>query len=187
MSHRLALGAGYTVAATAGSANQSYIKNLGATYCFDHKDRNVVGELLKVLKTGDVVFDAIASESSQKLCAELISRIGGGKLPVVLWPLPTEYENVEPVLGKFKSCPNRLAFVDVADRIVNSGDPGLVNLDLGDAVWRKYIPQALAAGNVQAKPDPLVLEGLERVQEGINILRKGVSAKKIVIEVAKDE
>jgi hypothetical protein len=45
----------------------------------------------------------------------------------------------------------------------------------------------LAAGKFHAKPDPLVLEGgLERVQEGINLLRKGVSAKKIVIEVAKD-
>jgi hypothetical protein len=32
----------------------------------------------------------------------------------------------------------------------------------------------------------MVLEGgLERVQDGINILRKGVSAKKVVIEVAK--
>lgn len=48
------------------------------------------------------------------------------------------------------------------------------------------MPQALAAGKFQAKPDPMVLEGgLERVQDGINILRKGVSAKKVVIEVAK--
>lgn len=36
------------------------------------------------------------------------------------------------------------------------------------------------------KPDPEILEGgLERVQEGMDILRKGVSAKKIVIEVVK--
>lgn len=48
------------------------------------------------------------------------------------------------------------------------------------------MPQALTAGKFQAKPDPMVLEGgLERVQDGINILRKGVSAKKVVIEVAK--
>lgn len=55
-----------------------------------------------------------------------------------------------------------------------------------DAVWRQYIPQAFAAGKFQAKPDAMILEGgLERVQDGINILRKGVSAKKVVIEVAK--
>ena len=64
--------------------------------------------------------------------------------------------------------------------------PGLINLDVGDAVWRKYLPEALAAGSFLAKPDPLVLKGLERVQEGLDLLKEGVSAKKIVIGVAKE-
>jgi hypothetical protein len=56
---------------------------------------------------------------------------------------------------------------------------------VGNAVWRQYIPEALAAGKFQAKPDPVVMEGgLEKVQEGIDILRKGVSAKKIVINLS---
>jgi hypothetical protein len=72
------------------------------------------------------------------------------------------------------------------ESVVNALDPGLVNLDVGDAVWRKYLPEALAAGIFLAKPDPLVLEGLERVQEGVNLSKEGVSARKIVIEVAKE-
>lgn len=57
-------------------------------------------------------------------------------------------------------------------------------LDVGDAVWRKYLPEALAAGKFQAKPDPLVLRGgLAKVQEGMDLLKAGVSAKKVVIEV----
>jgi hypothetical protein len=64
----------------------------------------------------------------------------------------------------------------------------MTDLDLGDALWRKYLPEALATRKFQAKPDPEILEGgLERVQDGIDMLRKGVSAKKIVIEVAKKE
>jgi len=71
--------------------------------------------------------------------------------------------------------------------VVNGLDPGLVALDVGDAVWRKYIPEALAAGKFQAKPDPLIIKGgLEKVQEGIDLLRDGVSAKKVVIEIAKE-
>jgi hypothetical protein len=59
---------------------------------------------------------------------------------------------------------------------------GFTALDVGNAVWRQYIPEALVAGKFEAKPDPIVIEGgLEKVQEGIDILRKGVSAKKIVI------
>jgi hypothetical protein len=62
-----------------------------------------------------------------------------------------------------------------------------VEPELGDAIWRKYLPQALAAGKFQPKPDPLIVEGgLEKVQEGVNILRKGVSAKKVVIEISKE-
>ena len=61
----------------------------------------------------------------------------------------------------------------------------MVALDVGDAVWRRYIPQALATGAFQAKPDPIIIEGgLGKVQEGIDLLRKGVSAKKVVIEIS---
>lgn len=69
---------------------------------------------------------------------------------------------------------------------MNGLDVGLVDLGIGDAVWRKYVPEALAKGKYLAKPDPIVLEGgLGRVQDGIDLLRKGVSATKVVIEVAK--
>lgn len=164
---QLGVAAGLTVATTAGTANHDLVKSLGATYAFDHKSPTVIADILKVLKQGDAVFDCISSPDTQKACAELGSKLGGGRVPCLLWPLSTEYDNVEMSL-------------------VNGLDPGLVDLDIGDAVWRKYIPEALATGKFQTKPDPEVLEGgLVRVQEGIDILRKGVSAKKIVIEVAK--
>ena len=50
-----------------------------------------------------------------------------------------------------------------------------------------YIPEALAVGKFQAKPDPLLVEGgLEKAQEGMDLLKKGVSAKKVVIEISKE-
>jgi len=90
-----------TVAAVAGVRNHDYVKNLGASYCFDQKDENIVEEIMKVMKPGDVVFDAISIESSQKASAEIIHRLGGGKLPIVLWPSPTGYDNVETVFGRY--------------------------------------------------------------------------------------
>jgi len=174
------------VATTASAQNASYVKNLGATYHFDHKDENVVEQILKVLKLGDVVFDAIGIESSQKATATIVNRLGGGIIPVVSGPLPTGYDDVKAVFGMFvQSCPNE----DFCLRrdAVNGLDPGLVDLDLGDAIWRKYLPEALSKGSFQAKPDPLIVKGgLEKVQEGIDILRKGVSAQKVVIEIAKE-
>ena len=80
-----------------------------------------------------------------------------------------------------------MLFTNIWLLLVNGGDPAFVALEVGDAVWRKYIPEALAAGKFQAKPDPLIIKGgLQKVQEGINLLRDGVSAKKIVIEISKE-
>ncbi|KAJ5084328.1 alcohol dehydrogenase [Penicillium alfredii] len=165
---QLALAAGFDVATTAGSSNHEYVKNLGATHVFDHKEPGVVEKISKVLKPGDVVFDCISSPSTQVACGKILESIGGGKLPVVLLPREPFPDNVQGVF-------------------VNGLAPGMFALNVGDAVWCKYIPQALASGKFQAKPDPEVIEGgLEKVQTGIDLLRQGVSAKKVVVEISKE-
>lgn len=63
----------------------------------------------------------------------------------------------------------------------------MADTHIGDFIWRTYVPQAIAEGKLKAKPDPMIIEGgLGKVQEGIDMLRKGVSAKKIVVEIAKE-
>lgn len=64
--------------------------------------------------------------------------------------------------------------------------PAMVDTTIGETVWHQYLPEALRVGKFQAKPEPhLIQGGLERVQDGIDLLAKGVSATKIVIEVAQ--
>ncbi|PQE31980.1 zinc-binding oxidoreductase protein [Rutstroemia sp. NJR-2017a WRK4] len=165
---QLAVAAGLTVVTTASRSNFEYVKSLGASQVFDHKDPNVVEDILKVLKPNDVVMDCIGSAETQVACGKILGQLGGGKLPILLWPQGPFPENVQGVM-------------------VNGLDPGLVNLDVGDAVWRQYIPKALAAGRFQAKPDPLIIKGgLEKVQEGIDLLKAGVSAKKVVVEISAE-
>jgi NADPH:quinone reductase-like Zn-dependent oxidoreductase len=98
----LAVAAGLTVATTAGVHNHEFVKSLGATYVFDHKDPDVVDQVLKVLKPGDAVFDCIGEGIAQKPCAEIVSKLGGGKLASLLWPLPCEYDNVKIVSGMLR-------------------------------------------------------------------------------------
>lgn len=70
---------------------------------------------------------------------------------------------------------------------MNGLAPGFTNTEVGEAVWRQYIPSALANGTFQAKPDPVIVKGgLSKVQEGIDILRGGISAKKVVVEIAQE-
>jgi hypothetical protein len=56
--------------------------------------------------------------------------------------------------------------------------------EVADAIWRKYVPGALANGQLLAKPDPIIIKGgLSHVQEVIDTLHRGVSANKVVVEL----
>jgi hypothetical protein len=55
--------------------------------------------------------------------------------------------------------------------------------ELGVPLHHEYLESALASGKFLAKPDPRIVGGLDKVQEGFDLLRKGVSASKLVIEV----
>ncbi len=54
--------------------------------------------------------------------------------------------------------------------------------EVGNAIYRDYLPAALKSGEFKAKPDPRVVgHGLESIQDGLAAQRKGVSAAKVVV------
>lgn len=56
--------------------------------------------------------------------------------------------------------------------------------EVGDAVWRKYVPEALRNEQLLPKPEPFVVNGgLHHIQEALDTLKKGVSAAKVVVEL----
>ncbi|KAJ5973370.1 alcohol dehydrogenase [Penicillium waksmanii] len=165
---QLARASGLEVITTARSANHALVKQLGATDVFDHKNTDTVDKISNILRPGDLVVDCISSEDTQVKCGEILSRTGGGKLAILGFPKGSVHESVERVF-------------------VNGLAPGFTNPEVGDAVWRQYIPSALANGKFQAKPDPIIVKGgLSKLQEGIDLLRGGVSAKKVVVEIAQE-
>lgn len=55
---------------------------------------------------------------------------------------------------------------------------------IAGTLWREFIPRALEEGKLQTKPEPFIVgEGLEKVQDGIDVQRRGVSAKKVVVKL----
>lgn len=54
--------------------------------------------------------------------------------------------------------------------------------EVGEAVWQKYVPDALMSGQLQLKPDPIVIKGgLAKMQEGFERQKKGVAGGKVVV------
>lgn len=51
-------------------------------------------------------------------------------------------------------------------------------------IWEDYVTSALKKGDLKCLPEPMsVGKGLENVQKGLDESKKGVSAKKVIIEL----
>ena len=97
---QLAVAAGFDVIATASQDNHDLVRGLGAAHVFDYRDPDVLNHILPLVRPGDLVLDCISIESTQTICAEILKRIGGGILPVVLPPIEKSPEGVVPIFGK---------------------------------------------------------------------------------------
>lgn len=165
---QLAIAAGVEVATTASSKNHDFVKDLGATYIFDHTKSSVVDDIISKLKGRNFAgtYDAIGLEDTWRASAEITSKLGGGMVVGTLPPPEKGLPDNVQAQGLF-------AVTIATDE-----------KEVGDAVWRKYVPEALADGRLQAKPDPIVIgKGLDKVQEGLDKQKAGVSAGKIVIDL----
>ncbi len=61
-----------------------------------------------------------------------------------------------------------------------------MNNEVGPAIFVDFLPQALAAGRYTAAPDPQVAgSGLASIQAGLDLLRGGVSATKVVVSLGR--
>jgi hypothetical protein len=58
----------------------------------------------------------------------------------------------------------------------------LIDNEVGSLMYVDFLPKALAAGRYVASPDPQIVgKGLETVQVGFELQKKGMSAKKVVV------
>jgi len=163
---QLARASGLTVFATASSHNHSFVKSIGATKAFDYRQGGIADEIAAALKGSDFVgiFDAVSTTESYTIDQELLSKLGGGTIISTLPPNGV-------------TLPDNIKHKNVMATTIASEEP-----EVRDAVWQKYLPGALESGQLQAKPDPILIKGgLEKIQDGLDRQKKGVSAGKVVV------
>ncbi|GAA5929769.1 hypothetical protein JCM1841_002642 [Sporobolomyces salmonicolor] len=163
---QLAKASGYKVVTTASPHNFEYAKLLGADAVFDYRDEQVVEKLVEALKGSEFagVYDAISENGSVEKSAEVASRVGGKQFVATVLPPP------EKLAGEVKAA--AVFAVTVAT----------THAEVGTHLYGTFVPAALENGSLKCKPEPLVVgKGLESVQHGLDVQKKGVSAKKVVI------
>ena len=191
---QLAAAAGYSVVTTASPKNFDYVKSLGAAYAFDYNSKDVIRDIVAALKGKGVAGALSIGAGSSLACLEILAQCQGRKfvancssdisfsslpkgnrisLPTILKLLVARWRANARVRRKSRLYSGVVKFFDASSVIDN---------EIGPAVFRDYLGNALAAGSFRPAPPPKVVgAGLQHVQTAFDIQRKGVSAAKIVV------
>lgn len=187
---RLAWAAGYEVLSTASPKNFEYLKSLGASKVFDYKEADTVARIIEALR-GSTCAGALAiGAGSLEACIDIVAAVSGRKI-VSQATVPVDMKDVPKSMVGFLrvmagliwwsvSVGLKAMFKRVSTKFIWGTD--LMENEIGPRIYHDFLPGALAKGQYQAKPDPVIAgTGLESIQEGIEVCKKGVSAAKVVV------
>lgn len=189
---QLAAAAGYEVVTTASPKNFDYVGRLGAIQVFDYNDANVAKGITAFLRNRDMAGALAIAAGSGALCIDIMANCRGQRI-VSMASAPLAIDDV-PLTGQFwwklTHLP-RLAtgFLGLAirarlKRVKTSSIWGtdLMRGELGRTIFQDFLEPSLASGRFVPAPEPLVAgHSLEAIFEAMALLKKGVSARKIVI------
>lgn len=160
---------GYTVYAVCSPRHSAYVQKLGAHETFDYNDSSIVENITQSVKASNqqivMAYDAVGEKDSSPMCAEIISSFGGGKLGTTL-PYPedaTKPEGVE-TMNTF------------AARVTSDAQ------DFGRWLFNEWLEESLADKTYVPSPAIEKVEGgISAIQKALNIHKKGLSGKKLVV------
>ncbi|KAL4877827.1 chaperonin 10-like protein [Aspergillus karnatakaensis] len=167
---QLAVAAGLTVITTASAHNHELVKSLGAKEVFDYRSPTVVQDLAGVLASPGAeivgVLDAISETASFELVRAVLEALKGGAAVRTICVLP--YDNPTAEFAPIFVSSNFLTYES--------------NKRVANGIWRDFLSEAMGSGGLKPKPDPEVVgHGLDAIQNAVDILKRGVSAKKLVV------
>ena len=162
---QLAIAAGYEVVVTASPRNFDYVKKLGASQVVDYNSESHVEELIEVLKGKSIAGAFVTTLGTFEPALEVVAKSEGTKFISSVIP-PEDVAIPEGVSTKF----------------VFGSD--LKDNEVGNAVYRDFLPQALAEGKFIAAPEAHVFgKGLDKIEDALEFHKQGVSAMKVVVSL----
>lgn len=191
---QLATAAGYEVITTASPRNFEYVRSLGASQVFDYNSPSVVPDIIAAFE-GRTLAGAIAfGTTSAPSCVRIVSACKKGNKFVSIGSPPVSFEGLaDGNRGRFELPPLilRLVTSNVALQ-VKARSRGvrtkyifgttLKANEVSAAIYRDFLPDALAEGRYVAAPKPSVVgHGVQDFQQAMDIQLKGVSAAKVVV------
>ena len=165
MALQLARAAGIKSIAVASAHNSPLCTSCGAVDVLDYHNPSIIRDIVQAVKAAGGAFVGILDcvslpDQSLKFCIPVLEELGGGELGILL-------PDVQPEID--------------SDKIKVTHILGM-GTEVTYPLWKDWIMPALMRGVLKCAPEALVVgEGLEALQKGLDVQRKGVSAKKVVV------
>jgi NADPH:quinone reductase-like Zn-dependent oxidoreductase len=189
---QLASAAGYRVIATASAKNHERMKGLGAEAVFDYRDPQAPNRIIEAVGGSAVAGILAVAVGSAEPCLRIARATGATRIamaspPVSFYEQPRRRGLSLARIRLFLKLGTRTALLQMRSRA--SGiratfiwGSAIATSPVGPAVWGGYLPAALASGSHRLYPEADIAgHGLPAIQEAIDTLRRGVSARKLVI------
>ena len=180
---QLAVSAGYEVFSTASPKNFDLVRSLGATQVFDYRSSTIVKDVTQSLATRTVVGALAIGQGSAELCMDILKSCSADsqKLVIVIsFPMSLEDSMLKSIIG-MTSWVSRYKL----NGFFKGVKSGLLvpSAEVTEHIYTHYLPKALESGKFRPTPEPYIVgNGLEKIQEGINLVKeKSLSAKKAVV------
>ncbi|KAI2627293.1 GroES-like protein [Hypomontagnella submonticulosa] len=165
---QLAKAVGYHVLTTCSPRNFDYVRGLGADKVFDYHSATVVEDLV--------------AEIDARVCAGIFQAAGPHG---AVGPCCQVAHKSKQTL--FVACANAAPEGAVPQGVqatfVYDTNPKGFYYDTCSVLFADFLPRALASGEYKVAPTPEVVptRGVAGIQEALDIVKKGVSAKKIIV------
>lgn len=192
---QLAVASGYEVVTTASPKNFDYVRKLGASRVFDYASPTAVSDVIKEFRGRSLAGSLAIGAGSVAACVDIVRACKGRKFisiatfPIALDGLPDRpgfrafVTNLLPqVLGSELPLMLKARMHGIATKGIFG--TSLMDNEVGEMLFANFLPVALAKHRYIVAPEPLVAgHGLEQIQGAIELLRRGVSAKKLVVSL----
>lgn len=185
---QLATAAGYDVITTASPQNFGLVKRLSAKQVFDYRSRTIIPDMIQALQGKDVAGALTMGQGAVEACLDILPHCRGNKFiamasyPVLSKP-PTSLILLRTIFHFIRW--NIATWFKCKARGINSKfifGTTLVHNGVGKALYEDFLPYALADRFYTPAPEAhIVGHGLETIQLAMELQKKGVSAKKMVV------
>lgn len=192
---QLARAAGYDVVATASSHNFEYVKRLGAHAVIDYRSPDAISKLTALLQGRRVAGMMAIGAGSAAACLKVATACTGRRFIATTTP-PVSFDEVPRGKGRMRKLLPIMTRVllgnvglmlkarqlGISMRMIWGGS--LWANEVGPMIYQDFLPTALAEQRYKAAPAPQVVgNGLEQLPVAVELHRKGVSARKLVVRL----